>query len=138
MLMVNLSAKMNNYLMQVPESRLSSLRTLSLRFEVSALAKQCDELMERFKLNKKLFDSGKSVEISYPNSRLNCPAVFLNKIPIDIKRLNSFLLTGEYSDVDIYVEGHDLVAQSHRVILGLWSAPFTKVGDGFCIYIHLS
>ncbi|XP_042063988.1 BTB/POZ domain-containing protein At2g30600-like isoform X1 [Salvia splendens] len=112
---------------EVPESRLSSLRTLSLRFEVSALAKQCDELMERFKLNKKLFDSGKSVEISYPSSRLSCPAVFLNKIPIDIKRLNSFLSTSEYSDVEIYVEGHGLVARSHRIILGLWSAPFTKM-----------
>lgn len=113
--------------MQVPESLLSSLKSLSLRFEVSTLAKQCDEMMERFKLNKKLFDSGKSVEISYPSSRLNGPAVFLNKIPIDIKRLNSFLSASEYSDVDIYVEGHGQVAKSHRIILGLWSAPFTKV-----------
>lgn len=131
--MVNLSDKMkiehSILLMQVPESHLSSLKTLSLRFEVSSLVKQCDEMMERFKLNKKLFDSGKSVEISYTSSRLNRPAVFLNKLPIDIKRLNSFLLTSEYSDVDIYVEGHGQVAKSHRIIFGLWSAPFTKVGQ---------
>lgn len=112
---------------KVPESHLSSLKTLSLRFEVSSLVKQCDEMMERFKLNKKLFDSGKSVEISYTSSRLSRPAVFLNKLPLDIKRLNSFLLTSEYSDVDIYVEGHGQVAQSHRIIFGLWSAPFTKM-----------
>ncbi|KAK6116169.1 hypothetical protein DH2020_008438 [Rehmannia glutinosa] len=112
---------------KVPELHLSSLKALSLQFEVSTLAKQCEEMMERFKLNKKLFDSGKSVEISYPNSRLNCCAVFLNKLPIDVKRLNSFRLTGEYSDVDIYIDNHGQVARLHRIILGLWSAPFTKM-----------
>ncbi|KAL0366480.1 UNVERIFIED_CONTAM: BTB/POZ domain-containing protein [Sesamum radiatum] len=91
------------------------------------LVKQCEEMMERFKLNKKLFDSGKSVEISYPSSRLNCCTVFLNKLPIDVKRLTSFQWTGEYSDVDIYIEGHGQVARAHRIILGLWSAPFTKM-----------
>ncbi|KAL8487068.1 hypothetical protein ACS0TY_023666 [Phlomoides rotata] len=112
---------------KVPESHLSTLKGLSLQFEVSTLAKQCDEMMERFKLNKKLFDSGRSVEISYPSSRFNGPAVFPNKLPIDIRRLNSFRLTGEYSDVDIYIEGQAQVAQSHRIILSLWSAPFTKM-----------
>ncbi|KAL3621533.1 hypothetical protein CASFOL_036445 [Castilleja foliolosa] len=112
---------------KVTESHLSSLKALSLRFEVNTLAKQCEEMMERFKFNKKLFDSGKSVEISYPSARLNCSAVFLNKLPIDVKRLNSFRLSTEYSDVDIYIEGYGLVARSHRIILGLWSAPFTKM-----------
>ncbi|KAK4434125.1 BTB/POZ domain-containing protein [Sesamum alatum] len=112
---------------KVPESHLTSLKVLSLQFEVCILAKQCEEMMERFKLNKKLFDSGKSVEISYPSTRLNCCTVFLNKLPIDVKRLTSFRLTGEYSDVDIYIEGHGQVARAHRIILGLWSAPFTKM-----------
>lgn len=89
--------------------------------------KQCEEMMERFKLNKKLFDSGKSVELSYPSSRLNSSTVFLNKLPVDVRRLNGSHLTGDYSDVDIYIEGHGLIAQSHRIILGLWSSPFTKV-----------
>ncbi|CAA0842003.1 BTB/POZ domain-containing protein [Striga hermonthica] len=112
---------------KVPESQLSSLRDLSLRFEVNTLARQCEEMIERFKLNKKLFDSGKCVEMSYPSARLNCSAVFLNRLPIDVKRLNSFRLTSEYSDVDIYIEGHGLVARSHRIILSLWSSPFTKM-----------
>ncbi|KAG8369275.1 hypothetical protein BUALT_Bualt15G0134500 [Buddleja alternifolia] len=112
---------------KVPESHLSSLKALSLQFEVSTLTKQCDEMMERFKLNKKLFDSGKSVEISYPSSRMHCCTMFLNKLPIDVKRLNNFRLTGEYSDVDIYVEGQSQIAQSHKIILGLWSFPFTKM-----------
>lgn len=93
------------------------------------MARQCEEMMERFKLNKKLFDSGRSIEISYPSSRLNCGNVFLNKLPIDVKRLNDFSLSGEYTDVDIYIEGHGKVARSHKIILGLWSVPFTKVCD---------
>ncbi|KAL7127865.1 hypothetical protein ABFS83_14G279000 [Erythranthe nasuta] len=112
---------------KVPELHLSPLKSLSLQFEVNTLAKQCEEMMERFKLNKKLFDSGKSVEISYPSARLNCCTVFLNKLPIDVKRLNSFRLTGDYSDVDIYIEGHGEIAKSHRIILGIWSSPFTKM-----------
>ncbi|KAF2310202.1 hypothetical protein GH714_007194 [Hevea brasiliensis] len=34
---------------------------------------------------------------------------------------------GEYSDVNMYIEGHGLVAQPHRVILSLWSIPFAKM-----------
>ncbi|KAL6578268.1 hypothetical protein OROMI_010596 [Orobanche minor] len=112
---------------KVPESHLGSLEALSLQFEVNTLAEQCKETIERFKLNKRLFDSGKSVKISYPSARLNCSALFLNKLPIDVKRLDSFRLNNEYSDVDVFIEGHGLVAKSHRIILGLWSAPFTKM-----------
>lgn len=92
-----------------------------------SLAKQCDEMLERFKLNKKLFDSGKTVEISYPSSRLNCHTLFLNKLPIDVTRLERFRKNGLYSDVELYIEGCGEVMLSHRIILGLWSAPFTKV-----------
>lgn len=111
----------------IQESHLNSLKSLSLHFEVIMLARLCEEMMERFKLKKKLFDSGRSIEISYPSSRLNCGNVFLNKLPIDIKRLNDFRLSGEYTDVDIYIEGHGKIARSHKIILGLWSVPFTKM-----------
>ncbi|GKD79145.1 hypothetical protein Tco_1341766, partial [Tanacetum coccineum] len=46
---------------KIPESLLGSLRDLSLRFGATSLEKQCEEAIERFKLNKKLFDSGKNV-----------------------------------------------------------------------------
>lgn len=91
------------------------------------LVKRCEETIERFKLNKKLFNSGKNVEISYQSSWLPCNTVFPYRLPIDVKRLNHFRSTGEYSDVDIYIEGHGFVARSHKIILGLWSYPFTKV-----------
>ncbi|KAL3845875.1 hypothetical protein ACJIZ3_003278 [Penstemon smallii] len=112
---------------KVPEPYLGSLKALSIQFEVNTLAKQCEEMMGRFKLNKKLFDSGKSVEISYPCSRFHSCTLFLNRLPIDVKKLHNFQTSGQYSDVDIYIEGHDRVTQSHRIILGLWSLPFRKM-----------
>lgn len=114
-------------LVQIPESQLSSLRSLGLQFEVTSLVKQCEESMERFKLNKKLFDSGKCVELSYPCSRPQCWTAFPFGVPIDVLRLRQLHSTNKYSDVNIYIEGHGLIAQSHKVILSLWSLPFAKV-----------
>lgn len=113
--------------MQIPESQLVSLRALSLQFEVMPLLKQCEEIIECFKLNKKLFDSGKNVEISYPNAWPHCCTSFPSGLPVNMPRLKKLHFTGKYCDVDIYIEGHGLVAQPHRIILGLWSAPFAKV-----------
>ncbi|KAI7989549.1 BTB/POZ domain-containing protein [Camellia lanceoleosa] len=44
-----------------------------------------------------------------------------------MQRLEQLLITGEYSDVDIYIGGHGLVAQPHKIILGLWNVPFLKM-----------
>lgn len=112
---------------KILESQLNSLRALSLKYEVMPLVKQCEEITERFKLNKKLFDSGKNVEISYPSSKIHCGTTFPSGLPLNMQRLEQFLITGEYSDVDIYIGGHGLVAQPHKIILGLWSVPFLKM-----------
>lgn len=112
---------------QISESQLSSLRALSLQFEVIPLAKQCDEIIEQSKLNKRLFSLDKSVEISYPQSRLRCGTSFPFCLPINLQRLKQFHLDGDYSDIDIYIEGHGFVARSHKIILGLWSIPFMKM-----------
>ncbi|KAK9109413.1 hypothetical protein Sjap_017473 [Stephania japonica] len=112
---------------QVLEAQLSPLRDLSLQFEVMSLFKQCEEIMNRFKLNKKLFDLGKRVEISHPSSRSQHCTIFPNELPINVQRLNQLLLTRKYCDVDIYLDGHGLVAQAHKIVLSLWSAPFTKM-----------
>lgn len=95
------------------------------------LVKQCEEITERFKLNKKLFDSGNNVEISYRSSKPQCGTAFPSGLPLSIQRLIQFHITGEYSDVDIYIGGHDLVAPSHKIILALWSIPFFKVSKLF-------
>ncbi|EPS65824.1 hypothetical protein M569_08953, partial [Genlisea aurea] len=112
---------------KVPESHLSMLKDLSSKFQVNTLVKQCEEMMERFKLNKKIFDSGRCVEISYRGLGLNIQSNFLNKLPIDVNTLKHFQATGMYSDVDIYVEGYGQVTKAHKIVLGLWSSPFTKM-----------
>ena len=110
-------------------SQLSTLRTLSLHFEVNSLAKKCDEFIERFKINKRLFDSANSVEILYPSSRPHCGVSFPSGVPLDLNKLKSYYISGEYSDVEIHIEGHDLFFRSHKVLLSLWSVPFTKVSQ---------
>lgn len=91
------------------------------------LIKQCEDIIERFKLNKKLFDSGKNIEIAYPSSRLHSSTAFPFGVPLNVQRVEQMHLTGKYSDVDICIEGHGLVARTHKTILSLWSVPFTKV-----------
>lgn len=83
--------------------------------------------MDRFKQNKKLFDSGKNVELAYPTTPTYCCRAFPFGLPVDVQRLKQLHLTGEYSDVNIYIEGDGLVSQPHKIILSLWSVPFTKV-----------
>lgn len=115
------------WLIQISEPQLGPLKSLSLQFDVITLVKRCEEITERSKLNKKLFNLDKNVEISYPNSRLRCGASFASCLPLNLQRLKQFHLDGEYSDIDIHIEGHGLVARAHKIILGLWSIPFTKV-----------
>ncbi|OVA19556.1 BTB/POZ-like [Macleaya cordata] len=118
---------------QILEPQLGSLRDLSLQFEVMPLVKQCEEITDRFKLNKKLFDSGKKVEISHPCSRPQRCMVFPFELPINVQRLKQWLSTGDFSDLEIYIDGHGLVARSHKLILSLWSAAFTKMfTNGMC------
>ena len=93
------------------------------------LVKHCIKIIDRFKLNKKLFDSGKNVEISYLSSHPQCGSPFLSGLPVNTQRLKELHLSGEYTDVEIYVEGHGLAARSHKIILGLWSVPFAKVSQ---------
>ncbi|PQM36696.1 BTB/POZ domain-containing protein [Prunus yedoensis var. nudiflora] len=92
---------------QIPEPQLGSLRALGLQFEVIPLVKQCEEAMERLKLNRKLFDFGKSVELSYPCTRPHCCTAFPFGVPVDILRLKQLYLTSS--------------------TVTLWSLPFAKM-----------
>jgi hypothetical protein len=49
------------------------------------------------------------------------------KDPVDAQKIGQFLANGKHSDVNIYVNGHGLVAKAHKLILSLWSVPFAKV-----------
>lgn len=114
--------------MQIEEEDLDSLRVLALKFEVMSLVKQCEAVADRFKLNKKLFDSGKCVNLSFPSSRPHSP-VFPFGLPINLQKLREVLQSGEFSDVNICIEDHGLTTQLHRIILSLWSVPFAKVSQ---------
>lgn len=103
------------------------MRDLALQFEVMALVNQCDDMMDRLKLNKKLLDSGKRVELSYP--RIHCSTVFPSGLPLNVQRLKQLQCTGELSDVCIYIQGHGFVAHVHKIILSLWSMPFGRVSN---------
>ncbi|XP_056177373.1 BTB/POZ domain-containing protein At2g30600 isoform X2 [Syzygium oleosum] len=111
---------------QAAESELGSLMALALQFEVMPLVKQCQEMIGRFKLNKNLFHSGKNVELSYPSSRPHS-TVFPFGLPVNIQKLKQLPITGEHSDVKIYIDCNGLAAQAHKVILSLWSIPFAKM-----------
>lgn len=91
------------------------------------MIKQCEEIIERFKTNKKLFDSGKKVEIASIGSEEWQSGAFPVEVPVMVRNLKRFLTTGEHSDVNIYIKGQGLVARSHKLVLSLWSAPFRKV-----------
>ncbi|CAL1383682.1 unnamed protein product [Linum trigynum] len=112
---------------QVLESEVEMLMALSLQFEVTPLAKQCEEILERCKLNKKLFGHGKSVELLYPYSRPHSCTMFPAGLPVNQKRLSELHSAGEYSDLNIYIEGYGLVAQPHKIVVSIWSVPFAKM-----------
>ncbi|CAH9145285.1 unnamed protein product [Cuscuta epithymum] len=109
---------------QISECEVNSLEALSLQFKVTPLLKQCEEIVAHFSIDNRLLDSGKNAEISYV-SRVPCIPAFPYGLPINTWKLEQFFLTGKYSDLEIYVG--DFIVQSHKVILGLWSAPFSKM-----------
>ncbi|CAH9087080.1 unnamed protein product [Cuscuta europaea] len=109
---------------QISECEVNSLKALSLQFKVAPLLKQCEEIVAHFSIDNRLLDSGKNAEISYVSRALCIPA-FPYGLPINTWKLEQFFLTGKYSDLKIYVR--DFIVQSHKVILGLWSAPFSKM-----------
>lgn len=118
---------------KISEAQLSSLWGLALRFEVMPLVKQCEEAMERFKANKKLSDSGETMELSYASSHSHFGGNFCCGLPINMQRFQQLLSTGEYSDISIYIEGQGPIARAHKVILGLYSVPFTKVRSSYLL-----
>ena len=93
--------------------------------------------MERFKVNKKLFDSGRNVELSYVSSQPHGGGTFSSGLPINMKRLQQLHSKGEYSDISIYIEGQGLIARAHKVILGLYSVPFAKVRSSCFLWIMM-
>nr|GEV10092.1 BTB/POZ domain-containing protein At2g30600 [Tanacetum cinerariifolium] len=82
--------------------------------------------LESWELSDVYFIVGEE-ERAVPAHKPHCggPA-FPSGLPANVQRLEQLYMTGEFSDVDIRIEGHGLIARSHKVILGLWSLPFMK------------
>uniref|UniRef100_A0A804R245 BTB domain-containing protein n=1 Tax=Zea mays TaxID=4577 RepID=A0A804R245_MAIZE len=112
---------------QIAEWLLSSLLELSSQFKVEPLMKCCKEIIDCLEVDKKPSDSGKILIVS--KGRLqdhrfdSCPL----KAPLNVQKVAEFLANGEHSDINIYVNGHGLVAKGHKLILSLWSVPLAKM-----------
>ncbi|WOL18186.1 BTB/POZ domain-containing protein [Canna indica] len=112
---------------QITDLQLASLWDLSCRFKATALAKQCEEIMDRLKMNKKLFDSGEKVEIINMISQTEQFGIFPYEVSLNVGKLKHFLATAEHSDINLHIEGHGTVAHAHKLVLSLWSRPFAKM-----------
>ena len=107
--------------------QLEALSELSEDFGVQSLVVQCEQMKDA--LREKLLRKDHKLELFHSihiTFLRNCPD-FSFDMPIDVKKLEKLLEIGEYSDIDIYIEGHGLVVQAQKLVLSVWSAPFSKV-----------
>lgn len=112
---------------QVSEFQLGALSELSEDFGVESLVVQCEQMKDALKDTPLRKDHKLELLHSSPVTFLrNCPA-FSSDLPIDVQKLKILLETGKYRDVDVYIEGHGLVVQAHKLVLSVWSAPFAKM-----------
>lgn len=112
---------------QIVEWQLNSLLELSSQFKVKPLVKRCEEIIDCLKMDNKLSESSKNVEVSSSGSQAHQFDYFPFKAPVSVQKIKQFLANGEHSDINIYVSGQGLVAQAHKLILSLWSMPFAKM-----------
>ena len=120
-------------LLKVSEFQLGALSELSEEFGVESLVVQCEQMKDALKDTPLRKDHKLELLHSSPVTFLrNCPT-FSYDLPIDVQKLKNLLETGKYSDVDVYIEGHGLVVQAHKLVLSVWSAPFAKVIFSTCL-----
>ncbi|WVZ82987.1 hypothetical protein U9M48_030182 [Paspalum notatum var. saurae] len=115
---------------QVAECQLSSLLELGLQFKVKSLVKCCEETIGSLKAQEKLSEPGKILRVSTRTSGFQTRQFDffpLKAAPVNAQRIGQFLATGEHSDINIYVNGHGLVAKGHKLILSLSSLPLAKM-----------
>ena len=115
-------------LTQIAEWQLDSLLQLSLQFQVKPLVKRCEEMLDCLTMmDNELSASSKNLEVSSSGSQAHQVDYVPFKAPVSVQKIKQFLASGEHSDINIFVSGHGLVAQAHKLILSLWSMPFAKV-----------
>ncbi|KAL6861699.1 hypothetical protein ACP4OV_017399 [Aristida adscensionis] len=112
---------------QIAEWQLSSLLELSSQFKVRPLVKCCEEIIDRLKMDNKPSESGINLKVSSSGFQTHQFHSLPFKTPVDVQKIGQFFSSGEHSDVNIYVNGHGLVAKGHKLILSLWSVPLEKM-----------
>ena len=106
-------------LLKVSEFQLGALSELSEEFGVESLVVHCEQMKDALKDTPLRKDHKLELLHSSPVTFLrNCPT-FSSDLPIDVQKLKILLETGKHSDVDVYVEGHDLVVQGHKIVLSV-------------------
>ncbi|PUZ62618.1 hypothetical protein GQ55_4G371500 [Panicum hallii var. hallii] len=112
---------------QIAEWLLSSLLELSSHFKVKPLVKCCEEIIVSSEVDKNFSASGKLLKLSSSGFQDHKFGSSPLKGPINSQKIGQFLANGKYSDINIYVNGHGLVAKGHKLILSLWSMPLAKM-----------
>lgn len=87
----------------------------------------CEEIIGCLKMSDAVSESSKKIQLSSGGSQAHQFYYFPFKAPLNTQKIEQFLVNGEHSDVNIYVNGHGLVTHAHKLILSLWSMTFDKV-----------
>jgi hypothetical protein len=95
--------------------------------------KCCEEIIISLEVDKNFSASGKLLKLSSSGFQDHKFGSSPLKGPINSQKIGQFLANGKYSDINIYVNGHGLVAKGHKLILSLWSMPLAKV-DSFSFF----
>uniref|UniRef100_A0A0E0DQ77 BTB domain-containing protein n=2 Tax=Oryza meridionalis TaxID=40149 RepID=A0A0E0DQ77_9ORYZ len=112
---------------QISEWQLVSLLELSSQFKVKPLVMYCEEIIGCLKMSDAVSESSKKIQLSSGGSQAHQFYYFPFKAPLNTQKIEQFLVNGEHSDVNIYVNGHGLVTHAHKLILSLWSMTFDKM-----------
>uniref|UniRef100_A0ACD5ZNT1 Uncharacterized protein n=1 Tax=Avena sativa TaxID=4498 RepID=A0ACD5ZNT1_AVESA len=113
---------------QIAEWQLDSLLELSLHFKVELLVKRCEEMLDSLtKMDNKLSVSNKNLQVSRSGCQAHQVDYFPFKAPVCVQKIKQFLASGEHSDINISVGGQGIVARAHKLVLSLWSMPFSKM-----------
>lgn len=93
--------------------------------------KSCKEIIDCLEVDRKPSQSGKILKVLSSGLQDHKFDSSPLKAPLNVQKVGEFLSNGEHSDINIYVNGHGLVAKGHKLILSLWSAPLAKVHTFF-------
>ena len=91
----------------------------SEEFGVESLVVQCEQMKDALKDMPMRKDHKLELLHSSPVTFLRNFLTFSSDLPIDVQKLKNLLETGKYIDVDVYIEGHGLVVQAHKLVLSV-------------------